>query len=75
MGDRRELLVEAVVSAHRPARSDGQVPYHHAYFDLDAKGRAEVYEATMLARRSAAALHAEGLSTTALAVLQRIRAG
>ena len=73
MSDRRELLVEAAVSAHRPARSDGQVPYHPAFFDLDAKGRVEVYEATMLARRIEAALHPKGLSTTALAVLKRIR--
>lgn len=73
MSDRRELLVEAAVSAHRPARSDGQVPFHPAFLDLDAKGRVEVYEATMLARRIEAALHPEGLSTTALAVLKRIR--
>lgn len=73
MSDRRELLVEAAVSAHRPARSDGQVPIHPAFLDLDAKGRVEVFEATMLARRIEAALHPEGLSTTALAVLKRIR--
>lgn len=69
----RELLVERVASAWRPRRPGGGVGSHPAWHDLDAGGRAEAFEAARVARRLEAALDAEGLSTTARAVLARIR--
>jgi hypothetical protein len=72
--EERELLVEQVTSAWRPRRPGGGVRSHPAWHDLDADGRREAFEATRLARRLEAALDGEGLSTTARAVLERIRA-
>ncbi len=68
----RELLIEAAVGAWRPRRADGGIGVHPAWADLDAAGRAEAYEAARLQRRLEAAMDAEGLSSTARAVLGRI---
>jgi len=68
----RELLIEAVVGAWRPRRSDGGIGTHPAWADLDEAGRVEAYEAVRLQRRLEAALDPEGLSSTAKAVLARI---
>ncbi len=68
----RELLIEAAVGAWRPRRADGGIGVHPAWADLDAAGRAEAYEAARLQRRLEAAIDAEGLSSTARAVLGRI---
>jgi hypothetical protein len=46
---------------------------HPAWQDLDQAGRLEAFEATRAARALEAALDPEGLSTTARAVLARIR--
>lgn len=70
----RELLIEAAVGAWRPRRADGGIGVHPAWADLDAAGRAEAYEAARLQRRLEAAMDAEGLSSTARAVLGRIGA-
>jgi len=67
----REALVEIASSAWRPRGTDAVRP-HPAWADLDAPGRREVYELTRVLRRLEAALDAEGLSTTARAVLDRI---
>jgi hypothetical protein len=69
----RELLVEKVVSAFRPRRPGGGVSAHPAWHDLDEAGRAEAYEAARVSRRLEAALDGDGLSSTARAVLGRIR--
>ena len=68
----RERLVEEAVSAWRPAAS-GEPRPHPAWADLDAAGRLEVFAVTRLQRRIESALDAEGLSSTARAVLARIR--
>lgn len=71
----REALVEAAAGAHRARRAGGGVATSPAWHDLDAEGREEVYRTTVLSRRLEAALDPEGLSSTARAVLRRIRGG
>lgn len=71
----REGLIEAVVSAWRPRNRDGGVRAHPAWHDLDAAGREEAYRETLRARALESALDPEGLSSTARAVLGRIRGG
>ena len=70
-----ELLIEQVTSAHRARDLDGRVKSHPAWHDLDEAGRREAFEATGLARVLEAALDPRGQSTTAQAVLARIRQG
>ena len=68
----REALIEEAASAWRP-RGLAAVRAHPAWADLDGAGRLEVYELTRRLRRLEAALDPQGLSTTARAVLARIR--
>ncbi len=68
-----ELLIAQVTSAHRARGLDGQVKSHPAWHDLDAGGRREAFEATVLSRKLEAALDSAGRSTTVKAVLERIR--
>ena len=74
--DRRErdALIESATTAWRPqhGRAEG-VRAHPAWSDLDAAGRAEVYERTRLLRRLEAALDPDGLSTMARKVLALVR--
>jgi hypothetical protein len=69
----REILIEAAAGAWRPARPGGGVGAHPAWHDLDASGREEAFRAARAARKIEAALDPEGLSSTARAVLARIR--
>ena len=68
----RERLIEEATTAWRP-RPTGQILPHPAWADLDAAGRLEAYELTRILRRLEAALDPDGLSTTARAVLARLR--
>ena len=68
----REQLIEEAASAWRPRRVHGIRP-HPAWADLDAAGRREAYQLARALRRLEAALDAQGLSTTARAVMTRIR--
>jgi hypothetical protein len=68
----RERMIEEAASAWRPRGRHGVRP-HPAWADLDAAGRRQAYELARTTRRLEAALDAEGLSTTARAVLARIR--
>lgn len=68
----RERLIEEAASAWRPRGPDALRP-HPAWADLDAAGRLEAYELACVLRRLEAALDAAGLSSTARAVLARIR--
>jgi hypothetical protein len=67
-------LVEAVASAWRPRDPRGGVRAHPQWFDLDERGRREAFEVARQARTLEAAMGPQGLSTTARAVLARIRA-
>ena len=65
-------LIEEVAGAYRPPARD-VLRYHPSWHDLDAAGRARAYELARALRQVEAALDPEGLSTTARAVLARIR--
>lgn len=65
-------LVEQVAGAYRPPVRD-ELRYHPAWHDLDDAGRRRAYELARALRTLEAALDADGLSTTARAVLDRIR--
>lgn len=73
MNDDRELLIEAAVTAHRRADPSGELPFHPAFHDLDAAGREALFAATAWQRRLEAALARDGLTSTARAVLRRVR--
>jgi hypothetical protein len=68
----REALIEALAGAHRGRTPFGEVRPHPAFFDLDEAGRKEAFDLATKLREMEAALDAEGLSTTARAVLGRI---
>ena len=69
----REELVAAVTTAHRERGARGEIRGHRAFYDLDEAGRLDAFDETMRQRTLEAAADAEGLSTTARAVLARIR--
>jgi hypothetical protein len=68
-----ELLIEQVVSAWRPRDRNGGLRAHPAWHDLPEDLREQAARAARRQRRIEAALDPEGLSTTARAVLARIR--
>jgi hypothetical protein len=68
-----EIRIEAAITAHR--ESSGEVHFHPAFHDLDAAGRERLWTATWRQRRLEQALAADGMSTTARAVLARLRRG
>lgn len=68
----REALIEAAASAHREKDHQG-VRSHPAWHDLDDEGRERAFEVATQSRTMEAALDPDGLSTTARAVLARIR--
>ena len=65
-------LIEQVAGAWRPESRD-ELRYHPAWHDLDAAGRTRAYDLARAVRPLEAALDPDGLSTTARAVLARIR--
>jgi hypothetical protein len=69
-----DLLVEQVAGAHRtPPRTFGELVYHPAWHDLGPAARERAFGRALALRVAEAALDPEGLSTTARAVLARIR--
>jgi hypothetical protein len=70
--EQTELLIEEVASAFRPRATD-ELRYHPAWHDLDAESRTRAYARASAVRPLEAALDPDGLSTTARAVLARIR--
>jgi hypothetical protein len=68
-----EALVEAAAGAWRPRDAAGGIRFHPAWYDLDDAGREEAFEAAAKMRAVEAAVDTEGLSSTARAVLARIR--
>ncbi len=71
--EERETLIEEATTAWRPERLDGSLGPHPSFADLDDAGRREAYARTRSLRAMEAALDPDGLSTTAHAVLDRIR--
>jgi hypothetical protein len=71
----REMLLAAASTAWRPRDPLGRVRGHPAWHDLDEAGRREAFEETTRLRALEAALDPAGLSSTARAVLGRIRRG
>jgi hypothetical protein len=69
----RELLIAQATTAHRTRDAEGNVQLHPAWLDLDAEGRALAHARTLELRALEAAAH-DGLTSTARAVLARIRA-
>ena len=69
-----DQLLESALSAWRPRSPDGVILPHPAWADLDAASRVRLFEMTVQARSMEQALDPAGLSTTAYAVLSRIRA-
>jgi hypothetical protein len=71
--DEREALIEQAAGAWRPRDPLGAIRAHPAWHDLDAEGRLESFELATELRRLEAATDVTGLSTTARAVLARVR--
>jgi hypothetical protein len=71
--EERESLVAAVTTAHRERNVRGEIKSHRAWHDLDEAGRTEAFDETLRTRKIESASDARGLSTTARAVLARIR--
>lgn len=71
----RERLIEETVSAHRERDREGRILPSASFHDLDPEDRIEAFEETLRARTIEAALDPEGLSSTARALLARIRGG
>jgi hypothetical protein len=65
-------LIEQVAGADRPVSRD-ELRYHPAWHDLGADARQRAFDLAVANRKLEAALDPEGLSTTARAVLRRIR--
>lgn len=75
MNGDHERLVEQATTAHRPTGPGGELRFHPAFHDLDAAGREQLFAATQLQRTLERALDPQGLSSTARAVLARLRGG
>ena len=69
--EEEEALVEQVAGAYRP-RAREELRYHPAWHDLGEAERGRAYEIARAMRKVEAALDADGMSTTAHAVLARI---
>jgi hypothetical protein len=73
MAAQDEPLIEAAASAFRERDARGAIRFAPAWWDLDADGRREAFKAACLNRVVEAALDPQGLSSTARAVLARLR--
>jgi hypothetical protein len=69
----RERLIEQAVTAHRERDGHGRVVESPAFYDLDDEGRRALFDETSRARAIEAAIDADGQSSTAKAILGRIR--
>lgn len=69
----RDALIEAAATAWRGRTPHGDVRSHPAWHDLDDEGRVEAHDRAATSRALEAALDPQGLSSTARAVLARIR--
>lgn len=69
--EEEEALVEQVAGAYRP-RPREELRYHPAWHDLGEAERVRAFEIARAMRKVEAALDADGMSSTARAVLARI---
>ena len=74
-GERDRAVAEALNAFREVDPRTGQIVPSSAWHDLDGAGRDALFVAAIGVRRMEAALDPEGLSTTARAVIARIRAG
>ena len=69
-----DALIEQVVSAERDVDPvTGRIVASAAWYDLTAEERAEAFERIWQQRAIEAALHPDGLSQTARAILEQLR--
>jgi hypothetical protein len=68
-----DLLIEAAAGAWRERDPRGGLRFHPAWWDLDEAGRRAAFEVARQSRALEAALHPAGLSSTARAVMARVR--
>jgi hypothetical protein len=66
-----ELIAE-VTTAHRERGPRGEIRTHRAFHDLDEAERVEAFDDTLRLRALEAASSADGLTSTARAVLARL---
>ena len=71
--EERNHLILAVTSAHRERDARGEIRTHRAWHDLDEAGRIEAHDETLKLRALEAIVSADGLTSTARAVLARIK--
>jgi hypothetical protein len=71
--EERNTLVLSVTSAHRERDAHGEIRAHRAWHDLDEAGRVEAHDETAKLRALEAMASADGLTSTARAVLTRIK--
>ncbi len=71
--EERTDLILSVSSAHRERDAHGEIRAHRAWHDLDEAGRVEAHDETTRLRELEAIASADGLSSTARAVLARIK--
>ena len=71
--EERALLVAAVTSAHRERDPHGEIRAHRAFWDLDDEGRTAAHDETAKLRELERVTSADGMTTTARAILARIR--
>jgi hypothetical protein len=69
----QEALLEAAAGAFRERDPAGRPRFHPAWWDLDEAGRHAAFARAWESRALEAALDPAGLSSTARAVLARIR--
>lgn len=72
--DDTEALIAAAATAWREEDASGGIAFHPAWQDLDAEGRERAYELARVLRALEASVDPEGLTTTARAVLAKIKA-
>jgi hypothetical protein len=68
-----QALIEQLLSAHRERGVRGDIRVAPAFHDLSPEARAEAFQLTLLQRTLEAAQDPEGLSSTARALLARLK--